>query len=114
MAGDDKRKTTVGSRSRKTTMRKSIKDLPRPDKRPGDKTVEIRSGKCTYVNESTDFVYNSNEVITSRYTAYNFVPKNLWEQFHNMANIYFLAVVCLVFHSFSCIFFGSTKDTLLL
>ena len=32
-----------------------------------------------------------NAVVTSRYTALNFLPKSLFEQFRRMANFYFLA-----------------------
>ena len=34
--------------------------------------------------------YSPNVVITSRYTALNFVPKFLFEQFQRFVNIYFL------------------------
>lgn len=37
----------------------------------------------------------SNEVVTSKYTVYNFVLKNLWEQFHKVSNIYFI-VICFL------------------
>ena len=37
-----------------------------------------------------------NKIRTAKYTALSFVPKNLWFQFHNVANIYFLFVVILV------------------
>ncbi|KAH7907450.1 hypothetical protein BJ138DRAFT_1160138 [Hygrophoropsis aurantiaca] len=37
--------------------------------------------------------YARNKVKTSRYTLLTFLPKNLWEQFHRIANIYFLALV---------------------
>jgi hypothetical protein len=37
----------------------------------------------------------SNEVITSRYTVWNFIPKNLFEQFQNIANVYFLLLTML-------------------
>eukprot|EP00808_Paulinella_micropora_P016095 g82105.t1 len=33
-----------------------------------------------------------NYVITSHYTVLNFIPKNLFEQFHNVANLYFLFI----------------------
>eukprot|EP00808_Paulinella_micropora_P029694 g29305.t1 len=33
-----------------------------------------------------------NYVITSHYTVLNFIPKNLFEQFHSMANLYFLFI----------------------
>lgn len=31
--------------------------------------------------------YGNNRVITSSYTWWNFLPKNLFEQFHNLANM---------------------------
>jgi len=34
----------------------------------------------------------SNYVVTSRYTWWNFVVLNLWDQFHEVANLYFLFV----------------------
>jgi phospholipid-transporting ATPase len=40
-------------------------------------------------------VSTSNEVHTSKYTWYTFVPLNLYEQFHNRANVYFLFVAVL-------------------
>ena len=36
-----------------------------------------------------------NKIRTAKYTALSFVPKNLWFQFHNIANIYFLFIVLL-------------------
>ena len=34
----------------------------------------------------------SNRVVTSRYTAFNFVFLNLWDQFQEVSNVYFLGV----------------------
>ena len=39
--------------------------------------------------------YAGNQVSTTKYTALTFLPKNLFEQFHRMANIYFLFIVIL-------------------
>ena len=39
----------------------------------------------------------SNSVHTTKYTVINFLPKNLWEQFHRFANIYFLFLALLNF-----------------
>lgn len=36
-----------------------------------------------------------NKIRTAKYTPLSFVPKNLWLQFHNIANIYFLFIVIL-------------------
>ena len=40
--------------------------------------------------------YTRNKIRTARYTPLSFVPKNLWNQFHNIANIFFLFLVILV------------------
>lgn len=48
--------------------------------------------------------YARNKVRTAKYTPLSFVPKNLWFQFHNVANIFFLFIVILVVRpsSYSC------------
>ena len=40
--------------------------------------------------------YPRNKIRTAKYTPLSFVPKNLWFQFHNIANIFFLFLVILV------------------
>ncbi|CAL5869103.1 uncharacterized protein PFLUO_LOCUS3331 [Penicillium psychrofluorescens] len=42
-------------------------------------------------------VYPRNKIRTSKYTPLTFIPKNIWLQFHNIANIYFLFVIILNF-----------------
>ncbi|GAB0135335.1 hypothetical protein EsDP_00003677 [Epichloe bromicola] len=37
-----------------------------------------------------------NKIRTAKYTSLSFIPKNLWFQFHNVANIFFLFLVILV------------------
>lgn len=39
--------------------------------------------------------YPRNKIRTAKYTALTFIPKNIWLQFHNIANIYFLFVIIL-------------------
>ena len=39
--------------------------------------------------------YARNKIRTAKYTPLSFVPKNLWFQFHNVANVYFLFIVIL-------------------
>ena len=40
---------------------------------------------------------HSNVVHTTKYTILTFIPKNLWEQFHRWANLFFLFIVILNF-----------------
>lgn len=47
--------------------------------------------------EQLQLRYGSNYVSTTKYTAFNFIPKSLFEQFRRVANIYFLVVACVSF-----------------
>ncbi|KAL2523332.1 putative phospholipid-transporting ATPase 8 [Forsythia ovata] len=47
--------------------------------------------------EQLQLRYRSNYVSTTKYTAFNFIPKSLFEQFRRVANIYFLVVACVSF-----------------
>ncbi|KAI9659678.1 MAG: hypothetical protein M1829_006551 [Trizodia sp. TS-e1964] len=49
-----------------------------------------------------------NKVRTAKYTPLSFIPKNLWFQFHNLANNYFLFVIILSIFSI----FGATNPSL--
>lgn len=40
-------------------------------------------------------IFVRNKIRTSKYTPLSFVPKNLYFQFHNIANIYFLFIIIL-------------------
>lgn len=39
--------------------------------------------------------FRRNKIRTAKYTPLSFVPKNLWYQFHNIANVYFLFLIIL-------------------
>ena len=67
---------------------------------------EESQGRKIYVNEPLPpdaktedghikAVYSRNKIRTAKYTALSFVPKNLWFQMHNIANIYFVFIVIL-------------------
>ncbi|PBP15920.1 phospholipid-translocating P-type ATPase [Diplocarpon rosae] len=43
--------------------------------------------------------YRRNKIRTAKYTAISFVPKNIWFQFQNIANVYFLFLIILAFFS---------------
>ncbi|CAK7328063.1 unnamed protein product [Dovyalis caffra] len=47
--------------------------------------------------EAIKLNYRGNYVSTTKYTALNFIPKSLFEQFRRVANIYFLVVACVSF-----------------
>ena len=39
--------------------------------------------------------YTRNKIRTAKYTPLSFIPKNLWFQLHNIANVFFLFLVIL-------------------
>ncbi|KAG9149640.1 hypothetical protein Leryth_022923 [Lithospermum erythrorhizon] len=47
--------------------------------------------------EQVQLKYRGNYVSTTKYTAINFLPKSLFEQFRRVANVYFLIVACVSF-----------------
>lgn len=48
-------------------------------------------------SEQLQLRYRDNYVSTTKYTALNFIPKSLFEQFRRVANFYFLVVACVSF-----------------
>ncbi|KAG8858770.1 hypothetical protein FRB96_004907 [Tulasnella sp. 330] len=46
-----------------------------------------------------DWVFPSNQVVTSKYTPITFLPRNLFEQFRRVANIFFFGIAVLQFFS---------------
>ncbi|GLG92822.1 ATP8B4 protein [Gryllus bimaculatus] len=55
------------------------------------RTLWLGGGGDTRTNAG----FPDNRVITSKYTLWNFLPKNLFEQFRRIANFYFLCMTIL-------------------
>ncbi|XP_073520641.1 phospholipid-transporting ATPase VA isoform X1 [Phyllobates terribilis] len=84
---------TVRRRRRKKKRRKSKKE---------NKARTVRSsllyeatGKTAAENPNRQ--YAGNSIKTTKYTALSFLPKNLFEQFHRLANVYFVFIALLNF-----------------
>ncbi|KAJ4961095.1 hypothetical protein NE237_021005 [Protea cynaroides] len=63
---------------------------------------QIGYSRVVYCNdpdnpEALQLNYRGNYVSTTKYTAANFIPKSLFEQFRRVANIYFVVVACVSF-----------------
>lgn len=50
------------------------------------------SGTAAIQGDAHTIHYPVNVIVSSRYTAYNFLPKSLLEQFRRLANVYFLVI----------------------
>lgn len=48
-------------------------------------------------NEDPNRHYANNKIKTTKYTLLSFLPKNLFEQFHRFANVYFVFIALLNF-----------------
>jgi len=46
--------------------------------------------------------FSRNKIRTAKYTPISFFPKNMWFQFHNVANVYFLFIIILGVSNASC------------
>ena len=63
-------------------------------KNPKDKKKEMNTLRKLYINsreENRQFNFPKNEIITSKYSWWDFIPKSLILQFMRIANLYFLA-----------------------
>ncbi|XP_072476788.1 phospholipid-transporting ATPase VD isoform X1 [Notamacropus eugenii] len=72
------------------------KKPPPMPKLTGKHRVVISRAQCFKEEyEKICGTYMSNRIRTTKYTLLNFVPRNLFEQFHRAANLYFLFLVVL-------------------
>ncbi|XP_077987286.1 phospholipid-transporting ATPase IF-like isoform X2 [Glandiceps talaboti] len=59
---------------------------------PPQRTVFVNHKKIPVSEDFVQQKFPSNRIVSSKYTAWNFLPKNLFEQFRRIANFYFLIV----------------------
>uniref|UniRef100_A0A667H5I0 Phospholipid-transporting ATPase n=1 Tax=Lynx canadensis TaxID=61383 RepID=A0A667H5I0_LYNCA len=76
------------------------KEVKRREKRKEDKKRIVISNLPFEVwsyKENPNRHYCGNQIKTSKYTVLSFIPKNIFEQLHRFANLYFLGIVGLNF-----------------
>uniref|UniRef100_A0A8C0ER43 Phospholipid-transporting ATPase n=1 Tax=Bubo bubo TaxID=30461 RepID=A0A8C0ER43_BUBBB len=82
----------------KSTYNRTRYSTPLPGRE--SKTRVVRSNLLlpeAEVEKSRRTVLASNRLKTTKYTALSFLPKNLFEQFHRLANVYFVFIALLNF-----------------
>lgn len=80
-------------------MNQSLSDIPLvPTKESAAGVSAVEEGRTIYINDheaNIPFKYTNNKVTTAKYTILTFFPKNLFEQFCRLANIYFIIISAL-------------------
>jgi phospholipid-translocating ATPase len=86
-----KKARELGNRARKFILR--VQDIP-PSK--DGRHIDLQPpGKERRIDERTNKPYTSNWIRSTRYNAWNFIPRQLVAQFSKLANFYFLCVSIL-------------------
>ncbi|KAK1163093.1 phospholipid-transporting ATPase 11C-like isoform X2 [Acipenser oxyrinchus oxyrinchus] len=62
------------------------------EKRVDSRTIYVGHRRCPGTNTYLPLKFCDNRIISSKYTVWNFLPKNLFEQFRRIANFYFLII----------------------
>lgn len=58
-------------------------------------TLAITANRQFTVPAEEPNPFLSNKISTAKYNWLTFLPKNLWEQFHKISNVYFLVIAIL-------------------
>jgi hypothetical protein len=62
----------------------------------GGREEEMVKPREILINDSNEHQkFMKNDIKTTKYSVPFFIPKNLWEQFHRVANVYFLFICIL-------------------
>jgi phospholipid-translocating ATPase len=88
LSGEEKKRNSAGSSTEdgeapaEPPARHIYVNMPIPDsERDEDGTLKVQ--------------FPRNKIRTAKYTPLSFLPKNLWFQFQNIANLYFLFIIVL-------------------
>ncbi|XP_067313716.1 phospholipid-transporting ATPase 11C isoform X2 [Pseudorasbora parva] len=62
------------------------------EKRVDSRTIYVGHRQCPDTEAFIPSKFCDNRIVSSKYTVWNFLPKNLFEQFRRIANFYFLII----------------------
>ncbi|XP_052470579.1 phospholipid-transporting ATPase 11C isoform X1 [Carassius gibelio] len=62
------------------------------EKRLDSRTIYVGNRPCPDTEAFIPSKFCDNRIVSSKYTVWNFLPKNLFEQFRRIANFYFLII----------------------
>ncbi|KAG9335327.1 hypothetical protein JZ751_005376 [Albula glossodonta] len=62
------------------------------ERRVDSRTIYVGHRPCPATEAFIPPKFCDNRIVSSKYTVWNFLPKNLFEQFRRIANFYFLII----------------------
>ncbi|KXT04328.1 hypothetical protein AC578_7971 [Pseudocercospora eumusae] len=94
-----------GSHNNRHSTATDVSDVKAQDI-ANDQPAEAQTSRTIYVNQPLPHSardeegkplnhFKRNKIRTAKYTPISFIPKNLWFQLHNIANVYFIFIVIL-------------------
>lgn len=104
---NEKKRNSAGDESRRTSDLGGIQEEPeQDDEDEGEHDRDKQGPREIFFNKPLPPTaldeeghpikhYRRNKIRTAKYTPISFIPKNLWYQFHNIANVYFLLLIIL-------------------
>jgi hypothetical protein len=88
---------TINELPNEIELQSITKESPKEQKRDSKKEEKIIYDYVVYLNDpnrNAQQKHPSNYISTTKYTWYNFIPKNLWHQLvHRLSNIYFIVTM---------------------
>ncbi|SMR52405.1 unnamed protein product [Zymoseptoria tritici ST99CH_1E4] len=106
--GTIKRRSIFNRHAARLSLSRQSKDTATPEAEDiaEGKPPEGQTQRTIYVNQPLPEsardehgaplqTFKRNKIRTAKYTAISFLPKNLWFQLHNIANVYFIFIVVL-------------------
>jgi phospholipid-translocating ATPase len=95
----ERKRTSAGSETLRQDAANPEGDVPGDEDGAGPRKLYFNSPLPSDLLDEEGFPvqqFARNKIRTAKYTPLSFIPKNLWFQFHNIANIFFLFTVILV------------------
>uniref|UniRef100_A0A672TAG2 Phospholipid-transporting ATPase n=1 Tax=Sinocyclocheilus grahami TaxID=75366 RepID=A0A672TAG2_SINGR len=82
------------------------------EKRVDSRTIYVGHRPCPDTEAFIPSKFCDNRIVSSKYTVWNFLPKNLFEQFRRIANFYFLIIFLVQVSELSSFIICNTEKDL--
>uniref|UniRef100_A0A672T8F7 Phospholipid-transporting ATPase n=1 Tax=Sinocyclocheilus grahami TaxID=75366 RepID=A0A672T8F7_SINGR len=93
-------------------QRQKLKKCGGDEKRVDSRTIYVGHRPCPDTEAFIPSKFCDNRIVSSKYTVWNFLPKNLFEQFRRIANFYFLIIFLVQVSELSSFIICNTEKDL--